>query len=102
MEFCRLITRREVLRIAAAAAGGALVPRTVSGILAGIATPAYAQQPGTERLAEVREFLAGIPIETEKLAKNITMLSGPGGNVVVLTGKDGKVVVDNFVSPIWP
>ena len=30
------------------------------------------------------------------------MLSGPGGNVVVLNGADGKVIVDTFVQPAWP
>ena len=30
------------------------------------------------------------------------MLSGPGGNVVVLHGPDGKIVVDSFVQPAWP
>ena len=30
------------------------------------------------------------------------MLSGPGGNVVVLNGPDGKLVVDTFVRPAWP
>ena len=29
------------------------------------------------------------------------MLAGPGGNVVVLNGADGKVVVDTFVQPAW-
>ena len=29
------------------------------------------------------------------------MLAGPGGNVVVLNGPDGKVVVDTFVQPAW-
>jgi glyoxylase-like metal-dependent hydrolase (beta-lactamase superfamily II) len=30
------------------------------------------------------------------------MLSGPGGNVVILNGPDGKIVVDSFVQPAWP
>jgi glyoxylase-like metal-dependent hydrolase (beta-lactamase superfamily II) len=30
------------------------------------------------------------------------MLSGPGGNVVVMFGREGKVVVDSFVQPAWP
>jgi glyoxylase-like metal-dependent hydrolase (beta-lactamase superfamily II) len=36
------------------------------------------------------------------LAENLTLLSGPGGNVVVLRGPDGKIVVDTFVLPAWP
>jgi cyclase len=30
------------------------------------------------------------------------LLSGPGGNVVVLSGTEGKVVVDTFFAPAWP
>ena len=30
------------------------------------------------------------------------MLSGPGGNVVVLHGSDGKLIVDSFLQPAWP
>lgn len=36
-----------------------------------------------------------------RLTDTLTMLSGPGGNVVVLDGADGKVVVDTFVTPAW-
>jgi len=38
----------------------------------------------------------------EPLAENLTLLSGPGGNVVVLNGPDGKIVVDTFLMPAWP
>jgi len=41
-------------------------------------------------------------IETTKLADRLVMLSGPGGNVVVLHGPDGKLVVDSFLQPAWP
>jgi glyoxylase-like metal-dependent hydrolase (beta-lactamase superfamily II) len=42
------------------------------------------------------------PVQTQKLADNVTMFSGPGGSVVVLNGPDGKFVVDTFVAPAWP
>jgi cyclase len=42
------------------------------------------------------------PIERTKLTDNLTLLSGPGGNVVVLNGPDGKIVVDTFVQTAWP
>jgi glyoxylase-like metal-dependent hydrolase (beta-lactamase superfamily II) len=41
------------------------------------------------------------PITTTPLTPNLTLLAGPGGNVVVLNGADGKVVVDTFVQPAW-
>ncbi|MBI3049537.1 MAG: MBL fold metallo-hydrolase [Acidobacteria bacterium] len=47
--------------------------------------------------AATRKQMAATPIEVTKLTDALTMLSGPGGNVVVLTGRDGKVVVDTFI-----
>jgi len=41
-------------------------------------------------------------MESQKLADNLTLLSGPGGNVVILNGPDGKIIVDTFVSSVWP
>ncbi|HKW39895.1 MAG TPA: MBL fold metallo-hydrolase, partial [Gemmatimonadales bacterium] len=49
-----------------------------------------------------RAQIAANPIQALKLADNMTMLSGPGGNVVVLQGPDGMLVVDTFVQPAWP
>jgi len=43
-----------------------------------------------------------VPIHSQPLAENLTLLSGPGGNVVVLNGPDGKIVVDTFLLPAWP
>jgi glyoxylase-like metal-dependent hydrolase (beta-lactamase superfamily II) len=50
----------------------------------------------------MRALFNAAPIQTQKLADNITMLSGPGGSVVAINGPDGKVVVDTFVAPAWP
>jgi glyoxylase-like metal-dependent hydrolase (beta-lactamase superfamily II) len=46
--------------------------------------------------------MGAAPIRAQPLAENLTMLSGPGGNVVVLNGSDGKIVVDTFLLPAWP
>ena len=89
----RLVTRREALRTGVAVVGGAvwtrLIPRS------------FVQQP-TDRRATFRAQIGAAPIQTQPLAENVTMLSGPGGNVVVLQGADGKLVVDTFVQPAWP
>jgi glyoxylase-like metal-dependent hydrolase (beta-lactamase superfamily II) len=45
--------------------------------------------------------MAAAPIQTTRLTDALSMLSGPGGNVVVLNGPDGKVVVDTFVQGAW-
>ncbi len=60
-----------------------------------------AAAPPADPLAAIRAQMAAAPIETVKLGVNLTMLSGPGGNVVVLHGGDGKIVVDTFVLPVW-
>src|SRR5258705_404503 len=59
------------------------------------------QQSPQEKLAAFRASFANTPIQTQKLAENLSVLSGPGGNVMVLHGTDGLVVVDNFVSTVW-
>jgi cyclase len=64
--------------------------------------PAYAAAGQQDPLAAFRAQLGAIPIQTQPLAENLTLLSGPGGNVVVLRGPDGMVVVDTFVAPAWP
>lgn len=60
-------------------------------------------QQAADRLAAFRASFANTPIQTQQLAENLTLLSGPGGNVLVLHGggTDGLVVVDNFVSTVW-
>jgi cyclase len=88
-------TRREWIRHAAVVSGGAV-------IAAGWPDWAYAaaHQPG-DQIAAMRAQLGAAPITAESLGPNLTMLSGPGGNVVVSNGADGKVVVDTFVQPAW-
>jgi cyclase len=50
----------------------------------------------------MRAKFNAVHMETQKLADNVTMFSGPGGSVVVLNGPNGKFVVDTFVAPAWP
>src|SRR5690348_8059486 len=93
------LSRREALQAGGAFAAGALLDRFRP------ATLRYAQQPTAsqgDRAAEFRAQIAATPLKTEKLSDNLVLLSGPGGNVVVLTGSDGILLVDNFVSPAWP
>ena len=59
------------------------------------------QQP-QDALATFRAQIGATPIRTLPLGDNLTMLAGPGGNVVVLYGSDGLVMVDTFVAPAWP
>ena len=96
------ITRREMLQATTGLAGGALLTRLFPETLSRAMSTAWAQQPSAppaDPVAAIRAQMGGAPIEAQKLADNLTLLSGPGGNVVVLNGADGKLIVDTFVSP---
>ena len=81
--------------------GGALLAPLFPSWMARVA--ATTQQPAkpADALAAMRAQIGATPIEATTLTDNLTLLSGPGGNVVVLNGRDGKVVVDSFVQPAW-
>src|SRR4051794_18765615 len=66
---------------ATAAASGWLSPRQ-----------AYAEARGIVSL--IKDSAAVSPIVTHKLRNNITVLEGSGGNIAVLTGPDGKLLID--------
>jgi glyoxylase-like metal-dependent hydrolase (beta-lactamase superfamily II) len=82
------------LHAAGLLSGGALLGRYVPGGL----LDAF---QGSS-LEAMRAQMGAAPIESIRLADRLTMFSGPGGNVVVLSGAGGKVVVDGFVKPAWP
>src|SRR3984885_7471805 len=95
-------SRRDILRGSVSLAGSAFLVHLLPAPLLG-ASAAPAQAPSAADLrAKMRAWFNAFPLETQKLADNITMLSGPGGSVVVLNGPDGKFVVDTFVAPAWP
>ncbi|HKV81867.1 MAG TPA: MBL fold metallo-hydrolase [Candidatus Sulfotelmatobacter sp.] len=98
-------SRRELLRGAAVLASSAFLPSLLPNAIARMAAIGYGQQTGTapaDPLAAIRAMFGAIPIQSQKLSDRLTLLSGPGGNVVVLSGHDGKIVVDTFVAPAWP
>lgn len=94
------ITRREALALALHLTGGtvcaaAFAPWWMQAHAQGQSAPA-------DLLAQRRAQTGSVPIATQKLTDSVWLLSGPGGNVAVLTGKDGLVAVDTFVQPAWP
>jgi glyoxylase-like metal-dependent hydrolase (beta-lactamase superfamily II) len=96
-------TRRQILQGAGALVGGWALSDIFPKALAG-AIPRAAQQSGAtaaDALAAARARFGKVPIESTKLSENLTLLRGPGGNVVVLTGKDGKLLVDTFTQMAW-
>jgi cyclase len=101
----RRTTRRQMLQASTAAAGGALLARLFPATLAGAAIPGYLQEtaaPAADPVAAMRARFGSVPLASLKLTDKLTLLSGPGGNVVVLDGADGKLLVDTFVSNAWP
>jgi cyclase len=96
-------TRRELLKGSATLAGSAVLAQLFPFSTVRASAFGYPQQaPAGDPLTAFRARMGAAPIESQKLADNITLLSGPGGNVVVLNGSDGKFIVDTFVSPAWP
>lgn len=99
----KYFARRELLRGAAVFAAGAFAARFYPATLARAAAPPTPQEKSAaDQVAAMRAQFGGTPIQSQPLADNLTMLSGPGGNVVVLNGADGKLVGDTFVQPAWP
>src|SRR5579864_1349701 len=102
--FLKPTSRRAMLRDSATLAGSALLAQLFPGSLLRAAVlpfPLQQTAPAADPVAAFRAQMAANPIQTQKLADNLTLLSGPGGNVVVLNGADGKYVVDTFVLPAW-
>src|SRR6266481_1458708 len=97
-------SRRDILRGSVTLAGSAFPAHLLPATLLRASAAGYAQQTpsAADLVASMRAKFNAAPIQTQKLADNLTMLSGPGGSVVVLNGPDGKFVVDTFVAPAWP
>jgi len=97
-------SRRQMLRGSATLAGSSFLAHLFPPTLLRASAAGSAQQApsAAELVASMRAKFNAAPLQTQKLADNLTMLSGPGGSVVVLNGPDGKFVVDTFVAPAWP
>src|SRR5271154_3032148 len=95
------ISRREMLRDSVTLA---LLAQIFPATLLPAATAGDAQEApsAADLLASMRAKFNAVPMETQSLNEDVTMLSGPGGSVVILNGPDGKFVVDTFVAPAWP
>lgn len=84
------ISRRAFLNSAALAAAGAwLVPRSLSA-------------QGESPVTVIRGAAATAKISTQKLRGNVFVLEGSGGNIAVLPGRDGKLLVDAGITASRP
>src|SRR5690242_13249161 len=91
------LSRRRFLATAAMTAGGAwLAPRALSA--------QQPQQGQTEppMVVQARIDAATAKITTQKLRGNICVLLGSGGNIAVLPGREGKLLVDSGISTSRP
>lgn len=86
------ITRRKVLQGTASLAGGWALSQLF---------PAGLHATPMDGVEQARHRFEKVPIETVKLSDSLTLLTGPGGNVVVLNGSDGKLLVDTFTQGAW-
>jgi len=88
------ITRRRFLSTTAATAAATyLTPRT-------LLAQAPAQPPAM--VLEARKTAATAKITTQKLRGNVNVLIGSGGNIAVLPGPQGKLLVDTGISTSRP
>jgi glyoxylase-like metal-dependent hydrolase (beta-lactamase superfamily II) len=65
-------------------------------------TPAETYAAAMNIVDMIRASAATTPITTYKLRGNIALLEGSGGNIGVLTGKDGRVLVDAGITASRP
>jgi glyoxylase-like metal-dependent hydrolase (beta-lactamase superfamily II) len=65
---------------------------------------AWAQEPArpVSPVIMINKAAATAPIESTPLRGSLTMLSGSGGNITVLTGKQGKLMVDAGIAVSRP
>lgn len=78
------ISRRRLLAMAGLWAGATLLARR----------PLFAKGPGADLVREMIDAAAKDEIIVHPVRRNISVLEGSGGNIAVLTGKDGKLLVE--------
>jgi glyoxylase-like metal-dependent hydrolase (beta-lactamase superfamily II) len=77
-------SRRRFLATAGLAAGTAVIARR----------QVYAETDGSKIVQTMLAAAASAKITVLPIRRNISVLDGSGGNIAVLTGKDGKVLID--------
>ncbi len=85
----RSVSRRHFLAAGLTAAAVGLMPRRL--FADEVVEPVEA---GESKVSIIRKAAADATITVTKLRNNISVLQGSGGNVAVLTGPDGKLLID--------
>jgi glyoxylase-like metal-dependent hydrolase (beta-lactamase superfamily II) len=65
-------------------------------------TPAQAFVAAQDIVALIKSEAAKAPIATHRLRGDVVVLEGSGGNIAVLTGRDGKTLVDAGIAVSHP
>jgi cyclase len=97
--FLQRASRREMLRAASWLAGGSALAGLMPGSL--LSAP-QGGAPAVDPVEESTRKMAAIPLQTMPLRDNIHLLFGPGGNMVVLDGPEGKILVDSSFGRVAP
>jgi cyclase len=100
-----LTTRRELFKSMGYPAGAGLLVGWLQSNLSAANQSAGRPQTApsqTDQVAQMRAQMSAVPLETLKVRNNLTMLYGPGGNMVVLNGPDGKQLVDSSFLSVTP
>jgi glyoxylase-like metal-dependent hydrolase (beta-lactamase superfamily II) len=77
------VPRRQFLITAIAAGAGSLIK-----------VPLFAQHEGDQLVQQIRAAAAEATVSVQSLRSGISVLIGSGGNIAVLSGPDGKLIVD--------
>ena len=65
-------------------------------------SPSQAFAEAREAVGLIRSEAAKAPIKVHKLRDNVSVLEGSGGNIAVLTGPDGKLLIDAGITASRP
>jgi len=105
--FLKAATRREMLRAPHCLPVEARWPDCCRGLCWPKRRPRSRESPkpvscAADPVEQMKKQMGSVPLQTLKLRDNIQMLSGPGGNMVVLDGPDGKILVDSSFASVAP
>ena len=85
------MNRRGFVKLGLAAGAASLTPRWMTAQAA----------PLPDRIAQARAGALKTPIKTTKLADNVFLLQGAGGNMALQTGPEGNILIDaSFASAV--
>jgi cyclase len=88
-------SRRDFLKTSSMILGAAVSAALPTSLLAQATTD-------EEKIAQIRKNVASAGIKVVPVTANVTMIGGAGGNICVLTGPEGKMMIDAGVSTTAP